>query len=149
MGNICRSPTAEGVFRARVTDPDAWLIDSAGTHAYHIGDPPDPRSVAAAAQRGYDLKKLRARRVADDDYFRFDLIVAMDADNLANLRARMPGDATAKIALLSDYSADPNLKGQDVPDPYYGGTRGFDRVLDMIEDAAEPLRSALVRQTPD
>ncbi|MEM8983087.1 MAG: low molecular weight protein-tyrosine-phosphatase [Pseudomonadota bacterium] len=147
MGNICRSPTAEGVFRARVPNLAAWLIDSAGTHAYHVGEPPDPRSIAAAAERGYDLTPLKARRVADDDYFRFDLIIAMDGDNLANLTARMPDGATAKLALLSDYSANPDLRGRDVPDPYYGGARGFDRVLDMIEDAVDPLRADVERQT--
>lgn len=135
MGNICRSPTAEGVLRSHVER--AGLageveVDSAGTHAYHVGEPPDPRSQKVAASRGYQLAHLRARRVATADFLRFDLILAMDRDNLAILREACPPEEQHRLGLLLDYAR--NAQHDEVPDPYYGGPEGFERVLDLIED---------------
>jgi protein-tyrosine phosphatase len=135
MGNICRSPTAEGVLRAHIER--AGLagkveVDSAGTHAYHIGEPPDPRSQKAAANRGYQLANLRARRVAEADFLRFDLILGMDRENLALLREACPPEEQHRLGLLLDYAR--NVEHDEVPDPYYGGPEGFERVLDLIED---------------
>jgi protein-tyrosine phosphatase len=139
MGNICRSPTAEGVFRhyVRTQAPDFALeIDSAGTHDYHVGEPPDPRTVAAAARRGIDLSGLRARQVADDDFERFDLIIAMDRLNHVTLLDRSPPQYHARIRTMLEFAAG---AGHDVPDPYYGGPAGFDTVLDLVEAAAPGL----------
>ena len=139
MGNICRSPTAEGVFRHKVEQAgltDSVLIDSAGTHDYHIGDPPDPRSCAAAARRGYDLTTLRARQVTRSDFDSFDYVLAMDDVNYRHLERLCSPGHRAKLRMFVEFS------GQDVegvPDPYYGGTQGFDRVLDLIEDASDGL----------
>ncbi|TCP15739.1 protein tyrosine phosphatase [Crenobacter luteus] len=136
MGNICRSPTAEGVMRARLEAAglDGWRVDSAGTHGYHVGEAPDPRTCAAAARRGYALDGLRARRVEADDFERFDLILAADRRNLAELTARCPAEHRHKLALLLDV-----LDGgvDEVPDPYYGGAQGFDTVLDLVEAACD------------
>ena len=140
MGNICRSPTAEGVFRRLVSERAPGLaveIDSAGTHGYHVGEPPDARAVAAAARRGIDLRAIRARSVNDEDFDRFDLIVAMDRLNLATLVDRSPAHARERIRLFMDF-ADGNPI-DDVPDPYYGGPIGFEQVLDLAEEAAEGL----------
>ena len=137
MGNICRSPTAEAMFRhvAREQAPDLKLdIDSAGTHDYHIGEPPDPRAIKAAARRGLVLDDLRARMVADEDFERFDLIVAMDRLNRATLLERAPSRYHERIRLFLEYAADPDL--EDVPDPYYGGPTGFEHVLDLVEEAS-------------
>jgi protein-tyrosine phosphatase len=140
LGNICRSPTAEAVLRhiAQQTAPEIdWLVDSAGTHAYHVGAAPDPRSIAAAKRRGIDMSALRARVVEHVDFQRFDLVLAMDEVNLAHLDAMRPQDAHAEIALLMDYA--PQLGRRDVPDPYYGGHKGFEEVLDLVEAAIEGL----------
>lgn len=140
MGNICRSPTAEGVLRekARQAGLEARLrIDSAGTHDYHVGSPPDPRARQAALGRGYDLSALRGRQVADEDFQRFDYILAMDRDNLANLLARCPAELRHKVRLFLSFSR--RFADREVPDPYYGGSRGFEEVLDMVEDAVEGL----------
>ncbi|MDP2810481.1 MAG: low molecular weight protein-tyrosine-phosphatase [Rhodocyclaceae bacterium] len=144
MGNICRSPTAEGVVRALVEQ--AGLagrveLDSAGTHGYHVGAPPDPRAQKAAARRGYDLSGLRARRVAATDFARFDHILAMDRDNLALLRESCPDEHRRKLGLFLDHAE--NFDEEEVPDPYYGGVDGFERVLDMVEDAARGLIEAV------
>lgn len=139
MGNICRSPTAEGVFRHFVEAAglmDSVSVDSAGTHAYHVGEAPDRRSQAAAERRGYSLESIKARRVRESDFDEFDLILAMDRDNLANLRAGSDTAHHHKIRLFLEYSAGPEA---EVPDPYYGGATGFERVLDLIEDASERL----------
>ncbi len=139
MGNICRSPTAEGVFRElaeRAGLGRTIEIDSAGTHGYHIGAPPDPRAQKAAARRGYDLSRLRARRVKDADFLRFDHILAMDGDNLASLRQACPPEERLRLGLLLDHGRSGE---RDVPDPYYGGPEGFEHVLDLIEDAAAGL----------
>lgn len=142
MGNICRSPTAEGVFRARAQAAGLDLhIDSAGTHAYHIGEAPDPRSSRYAAARGYDLSAQRARKVVAEDFERFDYVLAMDHDNLEMLRRACPAQHRQKVKLLMEFAT---RSGSDVvPDPYYGGANGFDTVLDYIEDAADGLIAAL------
>lgn len=142
MGNICRSPTAEGVFRARAEAAGLRLeIDSAGTHGYHVGEPPDLRSTRHAAARGYDLTTQRSRKVAGDDFAAFDHILAMDHDNLTLLQAACPPEHRHKLALFMDYAT--RSGSTVVPDPYYGGADGFDRVLDFIEDASDGLISAL------
>jgi protein-tyrosine phosphatase len=141
MGNICRSPTAEGVLRDRLRRAglDAWVeVDSAGTHGYHVGDPPDPRSVAHARRRGIDLSPLRARRVCEADFLAFDRIYAMDEDNLAALERIRPEAARARVALLLS-TLDPNHGPREVPDPYYGGGAGFEHVLDLAERAADAI----------
>ena len=144
-GNICRSPTAEGVFRQHVAQ--AGLegrieIASAGTHDYHVGEPPDARSVAHAARRGYDLTALRARQVSRADFHEFDRILAMDRGHLRQLQAIAPAGSPSRLAMFLDHSG--NWRGQDVPDPYYGGARGFEEVLDMVEEAAAGLLEEIV-----
>jgi len=143
MGNICRSPTAEGVFRYHVTEAglgDRVLIDSAGTHAYHVGEPPDRRAMAAAQRRGMSLEGIRARRVAGEDFERFDYIIAMDDDNLLRLKDQSPPEHLSKLRLFLDFSSGTE---REVPDPYYGGTAGFERVLDLVEDASRGLLETL------
>lgn len=140
MGNICRSPTAEAVLRelARREAPELTLeVDSAGTHGYHVGDPPDPRAIAAAARRGYDLSPLRARQFNAKDFDRFDLLLAMDEDN----RAAMLRQRAGRVELLLSYA--PQWGERNVPDPYYGGEAGFERVLDLIESAARGVIESL------
>jgi protein-tyrosine phosphatase len=146
MGNICRSPTAEGVFRHRLLRAGLMghvEVDSAGTHAYHVGSPPDARSQEHAALRGYDLSELRARQVQRQDFERFDLLLAMDWDNLALLEdAAPPGpDVRHKLRRLTEFIApdSPHSGAQVVPDPYYGGPQGFDHVLDLVEAASDGL----------
>lgn len=139
-GNICRSPTAEGVFRHMVEEAGLGRViaaDSAGTHGYHVGDPPDPRSCQAAAARGFDLSALRARKVTARDFQDFDLILAMDRGHLAHLEAMRPEGARAELKLYLDFH--PSSRAKDVPDPYYGGPEGFARVLDMIEATSKAL----------
>ena len=139
-GNICRSPTAEGVFRHMVEEAGlgkAISTDSAGTHGYHIGDPPDHRSCTAAAARGFDLSALRARKVTAGDFHDFDLILAMDQGHLAHLTAMRPKDATADLKLFLAFH--PSSHAKDVPDPYYGGPGGFTEVLDMVEATSRAL----------
>jgi protein-tyrosine phosphatase len=148
MGNICRSPTAEGVFRAHVRRHAPGLdieIDSAGTHAYHVGEPPDPRTIAAATRRGIDLTGLRARQVLDADFERFDLILAMDRLNHATLLERSPPGHRECIRTLLEFAGKTTLV--DVPDPYYGGAKGFDDVLDLVESAAEGLLAEIRRRS--
>jgi protein-tyrosine phosphatase len=139
-GNICRSPTAEGVFRAMVEAQrlsHAVIADSAGTHDYHVGQPPDRRAVAAAARRGYDISQLRARLFSRRDFESFHYVLAMDREHLAQLRRWAPKMLAVEPRLFLDYSRlDP---GGEVPDPYYGGPQGFERVLDLVEDAAQAL----------
>jgi protein-tyrosine phosphatase len=147
MGNICRSPTAEGVFRAyaRREAPELDLeLDSAGTHDYHVGEPPDPRTVRAAARRGIDLSGLRARQVEDADFERFDLIVAMDEQNRSLLAGRSPARYRERIRLMLEFA--PAASTREVPDPYYGGASGFDEVLDLLEDASPGLLEELRRR---
>jgi protein-tyrosine phosphatase len=145
MGNICRSPTAEGVFRyhaERAGLADRLEIDSAGTHAYHVGEPADRRARAAAERRGMSLDGIRARRVSIQDYERFDYIIAMDEDNLAHLRDEAPEEHDARLHLFLEFSAGSET---EVPDPYYGGAAGFERVLDLVEDASRGLLETLSR----
>jgi protein-tyrosine phosphatase len=140
LGNICRSPTAEIVFRqiAAREAPDLLLeIDSAGTAAYHVGSPPDSRTRQAALRRGYDMSAIRARVVEPQDFGRFDLILAMDRQNFDALRQRAPTAAQNRIRLFLEFAAD--LDTTEVPDPYYGGPNGFEEVLDLVEAAARGL----------
>jgi len=133
-GNICRSPTAAGVFAELVRQAgleDSIHVESAGTHDYHVGQPPDERAQAHAKQRGYDLSGLRARQVRKRDFTEFDLIVAMDRGHLDILQENCPPGQQGKLRML--------IKGHDIPDPYYGGPEGFDRVLDMVEAACLAL----------
>ena len=144
LGNICRSPTAAGVLRtlaAREAPELSIEVDSAGTAGYHVGEPPDPRTRQAAARRGYDLSALRARIVEPGDFERFDLIVAMDRENLRVLRRRAPPAAHERLRLLLEFA--PEAGPEDVPDPYYGGPNGFEEVLDLIEAAARGLLAHL------
>lgn len=146
MGNICRSPTAEGVTRnlaERAGVASAFEFDSAGTHGYHIGAAPDERSCKAAAQRGYDFSALKARQVTYDDFVRFDRILAMDRGNLELLTRDCPVEHHGKLGLFLEFRA--GFSEEDVPDPYYGGADGFEHVLDLIEDAAIGLLKRLAR----
>ncbi|HET7200436.1 MAG TPA: low molecular weight protein-tyrosine-phosphatase [Burkholderiales bacterium] len=145
-GNICRSPTAEAIFRKLAADAGMERrirADSAGTHGYHVGEPPDPRAQDAAADRGYDLSGLRARRFERADFERFDLIVAMDRGHFALLSGMALPPIARKLKLMMSYAR--RFKEHDVPDPYYGGPRDFERVLDMLEDAARGLLDSLVQ----
>lgn len=144
MGNICRSPMAEGYFRQLLSQRANQLkitVDSAGTHGYHAGSPPDKRAQAAALRRGIDIASLSARDVVAADFDRFDYILAMDRDNLELLRAKADPARHDRIHLFLDFSR--TDRGADVPDPYYGGTTGFERVLDLIEHAADGLLAEL------
>jgi protein-tyrosine phosphatase len=144
MGNICRSPTAEAVFREVLRVEGTGLtvhVDSAGTHGYHVGEPPDARAITAARRRGYRMEELRARRVEPGDFERFDLLLAMDEDNLAFLRRIAPADRRERARLLLDFA--PQAGRRDVPDPYYGGEAGFEEVLDLVEEAARGLLDEL------
>jgi protein-tyrosine phosphatase len=144
LGNICRSPTAEGVLRALAAReaPELPLeVDSAGTAGYHVGEPPDPRTQEAAARRGYDLTALRARVIEPADFERFDLVLGMDQENLRVLRRRAPTHLHERLRLLLEFA--PEAGSQDVPDPYYGGPNGFEEVLDLVEAAARGLLAHL------
>ncbi len=146
-GNICRSPTAEGVFRALAAREGLSAriaAASAGTHGYHIGDPPDARAIAHAKRRGYDLSALRAKRLEARDFERYDLLLACDAGHQAFLSRLAPRDTRGRVALLMDYAPELGLK--EVPDPYYGGAADFEHVLDIVEPAAAGLLAALKRE---
>ena len=137
LGNICRSPAAEGVFRALMPEAET---DSAGTSGWHVGDPPYGPMQKAALARGYDIGDLRARQFVRTDFDTFDLIIAMDGDNLADIEAMRPSGHSTEVRLFTDYA--PSSGATHVPDPYY--TRDFDGALDLIEQAARGLKSALV-----
>ena len=144
LGNICRSPTAEGVLRAIAAKEFPGLtldVDSAGTADYHVGEPPDRRTVAAARRRGYDLAGLRARQVQPDDFSRFDYVLAMDRANLEGLERLRPEGSSARVSLFLEFSTDASV--MEVPDPYYGGVEDFERVLDLCESAARGLLGRL------
>lgn len=146
MGNICRSPIAEGIVKELLRKnelDDIIKVDSAGTHAYHAGEPPDRRAVAAAGRRGYPIADLRARKVRRDDFATFDLVLAMDRENLANLLEMCPPVYQAKVKLFLSYAT--GIKIDEVPDPYYGGEAGFEAVVDMVENASQGLVDALLR----
>ncbi|MAT93967.1 MAG: phosphotyrosine protein phosphatase [Halioglobus sp.] len=147
LGNICRSPTAHGVFRQMVDArglSGRIEVDSCGTAHWHAGEAPDPRSTEEAARRGYRLGDLRARQVQPDDFARFDYILAMDLSNLADLQAVCPADFDGHLGLFLDFAADSDT--DEVPDPYYGGGEGFTRVLDLVEAASEGLLDELDRR---
>jgi protein-tyrosine phosphatase len=140
MGNICRSPTAMGVFRKMVAEgglEGSVLVDSAGTHAFHVGEPPDVRAQQAAQRRGYEFSDLRARQVTQDDFREFDLILAMDWENLGVLQQQCPRSFKHKLHLLMRFAGEHDAA--TVPDPYYGGPEGFNTVLDYVEDACQGL----------
>jgi len=147
MGNICRSPTAQGVFEslvARASLAEHILVDSAGTHAYHIGEPPDTRASEAALRRGVDLSPQKARRIKPADLVEFDYVLAMDRSNLEDLSAQCDPAHLPKLRLFLEFA--PGLGTEEVPDPYYGGVTGFERVLDLIEEAAEGLLADIRQQ---
>ena len=139
MGNICRSPTAHGVMQKLVDEQGLSQyvqVDSAGTHSYHVGNPPDPRSQATAKRRGVDLSSQRARRFVSSDFLDYDYLLAMDTGNLADMRALRPDEASARLQLMLEYSS--RYSEREVPDPYFGDD-GFDLVYDMIDDASRGL----------
>lgn len=143
MGNICRSPTAEGVFRHHVDEAglsDQIRIDSAGTHAYHVGEPADRRSRSAAQRRGMSLEGISARRVTTEDFENFDYVIAMDRDNLSILVDQADDAYHERISLFLDFA---DVSEGEVPDPYYGGSAGFERVLDLVEEASRALLETL------
>lgn len=144
MGNICRSPTAHGALQKMVLDAHAWQaleVDSAGTHGYHVGRPPDARAQRHAAARGYDLSHQRARQLVREDFAAFDLVLVMDAANEAAARALCPPHLRTRIHRLADFCAAHDAR--EVPDPYYGGEAGFEQVLDLVEDACRGLLARL------
>ena len=147
MGNICRSPTAHGVFRYLVAEAGLETrieIDSAGTHGYHVGEPPDERATETALARGVDIGDLRARRAEPEDFLYYDYILAMDQDNYHSLARICPRGMERKLLLLMDYA--PDLRRREVPDPYYGGQQGFDQVFDLVEAAARGLLADIARR---
>lgn len=147
MGNICRSPTAEGMFQKLLEQSELKTqiqIDSAGTHSYHIGEPPDRRSQLVALQRGIHLSHLRARQVKSEDFTQFDYILAMDKNNYGWLDSHCPQQHKHKLYLFLAFA--PHLKQREVPDPYYGGATGFDQVLDLTEAASQGLLAHLRQQ---
>lgn len=149
MGNICRSPTAHGVMRARIAERgwQPWVqVDSCGTHAYHAGEPADHRAQQHALRRGYDLSDLRARQVQADDFRRHDLILAMDHENMARLEQQCPAALQHKLHLLTQFCT--RHRSATVPDPYYGGANGFEKVLDLVEDACDGVLDHLARLHP-
>ena len=140
LGNICRSPTAHGVFRQLVQDSAQQhniIIDSAGTGDWHVGHPPDRRAGKAALARGYDLSDLRARQVCFEDFEEYDYILAMDNNNLRELQAMRPRQFKGNLQLFLEFAN--NFSEREVPDPYYGGEQGFEHVLDLVEDASRGL----------
>lgn len=150
MGNICRSPTAQGIFEQLVAEAgldDVVHIDSAGTHAYHVGNQPDERATRAARRRGIDLTTQRARQVSVDDFHSFDYLIAMDHSNRDDLLAGCPQEHRGKIRLLLEFSEEEGPI--DVPDPYYGGVHGFERVLDLVEGGARGLLHEIEVQLKD
>jgi protein-tyrosine phosphatase len=149
LGNICRSPTAHGVFEQMVADKrmsDVISVDSAGTGDWHIGQPPDARSVQTALKRGYDLSYLRARQISAQDFSRFDYILAMDRANLSDLQSLQPAHFSGHVALFLDYAGNQPLR--EVPDPYYGEGEGFERVLQLVEQASAGLLQHIIQQHP-
>ena len=144
MGNICRSPTAHGVFEKMIKSAGMVAeveVDSAGTHAYHVGEAPDARSSECASKRDYDLSYIRARRVETSDFSYFDYILAMDNDNLSILQSMCPTQHKHKVSLFLDFAED--RAESEVPDPYYGGANGFDHVFDLVESASNGLLKAI------
>ena len=147
MGNICRSPTAHGVFR-KLLDEEGLTglvsVDSAGTHAYHVGNEPDRRAQATARSRGLDLSDLRARQARQEDFHAFDYVIAMDEDNYVSLQDICPAGMEQRLYMFLDFA--PDLSDREVPDPYYGGAQGFERVFDMVEAASAGLLEDIRRR---
>ncbi len=147
MGNICRSPSAEGAFVALISARnllEQFHVDSAGTHAYHVGDAPDLRAQKAARDRGIELKHLKARKIIAEDFENFDHILVMDDDNYQNLHEICPDEHKRKVRHFLEYA--PQLGKREVPDPYYGGSYGFERVLDMVEAASQGFLDLMQQQ---
>ena len=147
MGNICRSPTAHGVFRKLLKEEgleELIAVDSAGTHAYHVGNDPDRRAQATALSRGLDISDLRARQAGSEDFHAFDYIIAMDQDNYISLQGICPAGMEERIYMFLDFA--PDLSDSEVPDPYYGGAQGFERVFDMVEAASHGLLQDIRRR---
>ena len=147
MGNICRSPTAEAVFRHMIEDAGLAMqieVDSAGTSDYQDGDPPDRRAQTAASKRGYDMARLRARQVRPKDFLEFDYVLAMDKKNLADLNAIYPHGGRAEVNLFLQYAN--GIATKEVPDPYYGGLTGFETVLDLVEEGARGFLAHLLQK---
>lgn len=146
LGNICRSPTAHGVMEKYIHDRglgEYIEVDSAGTGDWHLGERPDRRAITAAAERGYDISGQTARQVQDEDFGRFDYILAMDRNNLKELRARCPRSHLGKLRLFLEYGDNSH---DAVPDPYYSGTEGFQLVLDLVEEACDGLLTSVMRE---
>lgn len=149
MGNICRSPTAEGVFTRLISDhglQDKIGIDSAGTHAYHTGEAPDSRAQKSALARGINISHLRARKATAKDFETFDYVIAMDYDNYGHLESICPEEHLEKLSLFLEFGSQTDVK--EVPDPYYGGPLGFERVLDLVEDASKGLLASILEKHP-
>ncbi|WP_339668180.1 low molecular weight protein-tyrosine-phosphatase [Dasania marina] len=147
LGNICRSPSAEGVLRQQIKErglEQRISVDSAGTAAWHIGKSPDQRSIAAAQQRGIDISDLRARAVSPADFNDYDYILAMDLENLSNLKTMAPAECRAELSLFLAFDA--QSSHSEVPDPYYGGEQGFNLVLDLVTDASEAFIKHVLKQ---
>ena len=145
LGNICRSPTAEAMLRKKVREAgldERIEVDSAGTADYHVDSPPDRRAIAHGERRGLEMQQLRGRQVERADFDRFDFVLAMDEDNLMNLRRLRPHGSHAKVALLLSFATEAGTR--EVPDPYYGGTEGFETVLDLVELAADGFIASVV-----
>jgi protein-tyrosine phosphatase len=148
LGNICRSPLAEAAFRARAAETGLDVVaDSAGTGAWHVGEPPDRRAQATALRHGSDISQLRGRQIDPADFRRFTHIFALDHDNMADIRRRMPSDATARVGLLLDLV--PGLEGQSVADPYYGDEAGFEVTWAQVDAAARALVALLTDERGD
>ena len=145
MGNICRSPTAEGVFNKLLEDlgtANRFVVDSAGTHAYHVGESPDSRAQQTARNRGVKLSEIRARKVSAADFDEFDYILAMDSDNYQLLVNACPSEHQHKIKLFLEFA--PDRKENNVPDPYFGGQNGFEHVFDLVEDASQGFYQTVI-----
>lgn len=145
MGNICRSPTAEGVFNKLLQDSrvsNRFLIDSAGTHAYHVGNSPDDRAQQTAHSRGINLSTIRARQVSNEDFEYYDHILAMDAENMKNMKQTCPSEYQHKLKRFLDFA--PEQDERDVPDPYYGGQNGFEHVFDLVEAASNGFLDTVI-----
>ena len=148
MGNICRSPTAHGVFRHLVNErglSSKFVIESAGTHAYHVGETPDPRSQKMALSKGVDISDLKAQKIESHDFLEFDYVVAMDDDNMNSMKKIIPENATAKVFRL--LSLDESLSDYDVPDPYYGGRKGFEHVYNLVDCGCQILLDKIVSES--
>lgn len=147
MGNICRSPTAHGVFRELVRNEglgDLIAIDSAGTHAYHVGKPPDERAQATARSRGFDLSDLRARQVRPEDFIEYDYVLAMDDENYVTLEAQCPSEHLNRLRMFLEFAPEEGVR--EVPDPYYGGAKGFEYVFDLVDAASRGLLQDIRRR---